>query len=122
MAVLPFTSCAPRSVRPAGGWLSEGIEGVLGEEDGVACGLGELFDAGGDVDGVADEGELELPAAADGAGDLAPLMCSTQRSRRCWGRWSPTGPATKSAGHSSPPALDLRKHTLIRAISSLIDP
>src|SRR5688500_11712990 len=60
-------------VRPpvdeAGGWLGESVERVLGEEDGVAGRLGELFDAGGDVDGVADEGELELPGPADGAGD-----------------------------------------------------
>jgi hypothetical protein len=35
----------------------------------VARGFRELFDAGGDVDGLADQGELELAAAADGAGD-----------------------------------------------------
>ena len=32
-------------------------------------GLGELFDAGGHVDGVPDEGELQLAAPADGSGD-----------------------------------------------------
>ena len=48
---------------------SQGVDGLLGEQDRVAGGLGELLDAGGDVDGVADQGELQLASAADGAGD-----------------------------------------------------
>src|SRR3977135_2603590 len=48
---------------------SQGVDGVVGEKDCVASGLGELLDAGSDVDGVADKGELELACAADGAGD-----------------------------------------------------
>ena len=47
----------------------EGIGGLLGEKDCVAGGLGELLDAGGDVDGVADQRELQLASAADGARD-----------------------------------------------------
>ena len=39
------------------------------EEDRVAGGFGELFDASGDVDGVTDQCELELASSADGAGD-----------------------------------------------------
>ena len=35
----------------------------------VAGGLGELLDAGGDVCGVANQGELEVVSTADGAGD-----------------------------------------------------
>jgi hypothetical protein len=41
----------------------------VGEKDRVTGGLGELLYAGSDVDGVADQGELELASAADGAGD-----------------------------------------------------
>jgi hypothetical protein len=48
---------------------SQGVNGLAGEKDCVAGGLGELLDAGCDVDGVADQGELELAAAADGACD-----------------------------------------------------
>jgi hypothetical protein len=47
----------------------QGVDALLGEKDRVAGGFGELLDAGGDVDGVTDEGELELAAAADGSGD-----------------------------------------------------
>lgn len=48
---------------------SQGVEGLLGEKDRVTSGLGELFDAGRDTDGVADQRELELAAAPDGAED-----------------------------------------------------
>ena len=47
----------------------QGVDALLGEKDGVAGGFGELLDAGRDVDGVTDEGELELAAAADGSSD-----------------------------------------------------
>ena len=52
-----------------GGRASQGVDGLLGEQDRVTGGLGELFDAGSDVDGVADQGELQLASAADGSGD-----------------------------------------------------
>ena len=45
---------------------------MAGEQDLVTGGLGELFDAGCDVDGVSDQCELELAAAADGARDHHP--------------------------------------------------
>lgn len=48
------------------------MDALLGEQDGVAGGLGELLDAGGHVDGIPDEGELQLAAPADGAGDYHP--------------------------------------------------
>src|SRR5262245_56566331 len=48
---------------------NQGTNGLISEEDRVAGGLGELLDAGRDVDGVADQGELELATAADGACD-----------------------------------------------------
>ena len=47
----------------------QGVDALLGEKDRVAGGFGELLDAGCHVDGVTDEGELELAAAADGSGD-----------------------------------------------------
>jgi hypothetical protein len=50
----------------------ERVEALLGEKDGVAGGFGELLDAGCHVDGVTDEGELKLAAAADGSGDYHP--------------------------------------------------
>jgi hypothetical protein len=40
---------------------------AIGEKYCVAGGLGGLFDAGRDVDGVADRRELELPSATDGS-------------------------------------------------------
>ena len=42
---------------------------MAGEKDRVAGGLGELLDTRRDVDGVADQGELEFACAADGSGD-----------------------------------------------------
>ena len=50
----------------------QGVDALLGEKDRVAGGFGELLDAGGDVDGVTDQGELELASAADGSGDHHP--------------------------------------------------
>src|ERR1700744_2287530 len=47
----------------------QGVDAPLGEKDRVTGGFGELLDAGCHVDGVTDEGELELAAAADGSGD-----------------------------------------------------
>ena len=49
-----------------------GVDALLGEKNRVARGFGELLKAGSDVDGVTDEGELELAAAADGSGDHHP--------------------------------------------------
>jgi hypothetical protein len=54
-------------VSPAG--RAEGVDGLVCEKDRVTGGLGELLDAGCDVDGVTDQGELELSCAADGSGD-----------------------------------------------------
>src|SRR4051794_3252010 len=55
------------------GWSSrQGVDGVSGEQNRVTGGLGELLNTGGDVDRVPDQGELELAAAADGAGDHHP--------------------------------------------------
>jgi hypothetical protein len=48
---------------------NQGVDGLVGEKDRVTGGFGELLDAGSDVDGVTDQGELELAPAADGAGD-----------------------------------------------------
>ena len=50
------------------------------EKDRVAGGLGELLDAGSDVDGVADWGELELACPADGASDHHTGVDSDTRS------------------------------------------
>jgi hypothetical protein len=44
----------------------------VGEKYCVTGGLGELLDTGRDVDRVADQGELELASAADGACDRPP--------------------------------------------------
>ena len=55
-------------MRP-GGRDTQGVDGLFGDEDRVAGGLGQLFDAGSDVDGVADQSELQLSSAADRAGD-----------------------------------------------------
>ena len=49
--------------------MIQGFDGLVGEKDSVAGGFGELLDACCHVDGVTDEGELKLAAAADGAGD-----------------------------------------------------
>jgi hypothetical protein len=50
-------------------WLGDqSVEGLLGEQNGVTGVLGELFDAGSDVDGVPDEGEFELPGARSSCG------------------------------------------------------
>src|SRR5271155_980873 len=46
-----------------------GVDALLGEEDRVAGGLGELLDAGSDVEGIPDQSERELASPADGAGD-----------------------------------------------------
>src|SRR5205823_5147413 len=45
---------------------------VLADEDRVASLAGRGFDAGGDVDRVADDAELEPPGAADVAGHHGP--------------------------------------------------
>jgi hypothetical protein len=42
---------------------------VLGEKYCIPGGFGELLGAGRDVDGVTDQGELQLACAADGSGD-----------------------------------------------------
>ena len=52
-----------------GGRVSQGVDALAGKQDRVAGGLGELLDAGSDVDGVTDQRELELASTADGAGD-----------------------------------------------------
>ena len=51
---------------------SQRIDGLLGEKDCVTGGLGELLDAGCDIDGVTDQGELQLAPAADGSRDHHP--------------------------------------------------
>src|ERR1700716_742616 len=48
---------------------NQGVDALLGEQDRVTGGLGELLNAGSDVDGVADQGELKLACPADGPGD-----------------------------------------------------
>ena len=67
-ADFPFNACDPRSASPEGG-RTQRVYGLAGEKDRVAGGLGELLDAGRDVDGVADQSELELACAANGSGD-----------------------------------------------------
>jgi hypothetical protein len=52
-------------VGESGRSTSQGVDALAGEKDRVTGGLGELLDARGDVDGVADQGELELAGAAD---------------------------------------------------------
>src|ERR1700742_972984 len=49
--------------------MRQSSNALLGDKDRVAGGFGELLDAGCHVDGVTDEGELELAAATDGSGD-----------------------------------------------------
>ena len=56
-------------VGEAGRSRNQSVDGLLGEKDCVAGGLGELLDAGSDVDGVTDQSELEFACAADGPGD-----------------------------------------------------
>jgi hypothetical protein len=62
------------------------VSGHVGDEDRVSGGLGELLDAGRDIDGVANQGELEFAYAADEANSIAPgtdagtapvLICAT---------------------------------------------
>src|SRR4051794_36992442 len=48
---------------------TQGVDGLLGQKDRVAGGLGELLDTGSDVDGVTDQGELEFASASDGSCD-----------------------------------------------------
>jgi hypothetical protein len=48
------------SVAESGRSRSQGVDGLSGEKDGVTGGLGELLDAGSDVDGVPDQSELEF--------------------------------------------------------------
>jgi hypothetical protein len=38
----------------------QGVEGVVGEKDRVTGGLGELLDAGSDIDGISDQSEPQL--------------------------------------------------------------
>ena len=47
----------------------QSIDTLLCKKDCVTRGLGELLDAGSDVDRVADKSEFEFASAADGAGD-----------------------------------------------------
>ena len=62
------------------GWSrSQGVDALLREQDRVAGGLGELFDAGGDVDGVTDQRELQLACAADGARAILYTIRSRER-------------------------------------------
>src|SRR5881227_1609289 len=48
---------------------NQSVDGLLSEKDYVPGGLGELLDTGRDVDGVTDQGELQLACAADRSGD-----------------------------------------------------
>ena len=58
-ADFPFSAWDPRSVSP-GGRDARASTRLLSEKDCVAGGFGELFDAGRNIDGVADQSELEL--------------------------------------------------------------
>jgi hypothetical protein len=59
-ADFPLRVWDPRSVSPSGR-ESQGVNGLLSEKDLVAGGFGELLDAGGHVDGVADKVNASLP-------------------------------------------------------------
>jgi hypothetical protein len=52
----------------------QAVDALLGEKDRIAGGFGELLDARCHVHGVTDEGELQLPAAADSAGITSPVL------------------------------------------------
>ena len=67
-ADFPFKAWDPRSASPGGREASASTH-CVGEKDRVAGGLGELLDAGSDVDGVTDQRELEFASPADGSGD-----------------------------------------------------
>ena len=56
----------------------QGFDALMGEKDSVAGGFGELLDAGCHVDGVTDQGELQL------ALPMVPAMGF--RTRLCAGR------------------------------------
>lgn len=47
----------------------QGVDGRLGQQNRVARRLRELLYPGGDIDGITDQGEFQLAAATDGAGD-----------------------------------------------------
>jgi hypothetical protein len=51
----------------------EAVDGLLGQEDWVTGGLGELLDAGSDVDRVTDEGDSSF---AGGKPDRLPICVS----------------------------------------------
>jgi len=60
----------------------------LGQKEPVTDGLGELLDAGGYVDGVTDQGELEFACAANRSGEhvVVLLLLATMANasiRRC---------------------------------------
>src|SRR6185437_3538897 len=57
------------SVCESGRAMIEGVDALARKQDRVAGGLGELLDAGSDVDSVTDQRELQLASAADGSGD-----------------------------------------------------
>ena len=65
---LPFSSTVPRGSHVHAA-LGEQAARRLGDQHVVAGLARDLLDARGGVDGVADHGELDAPAAADGAGD-----------------------------------------------------
>jgi hypothetical protein len=53
-----------------GGWsIRQSSNALLGDEDRIAGGFGELLDAGCHIHGVTDKGELQLAAATDGSSD-----------------------------------------------------
>jgi len=58
---------------------------MVGQKDRVSGGLRELLDAGSDVDGVADQRELQLASAADGArrGSYQPLTEAATAGAAC---------------------------------------
>ncbi len=57
------------TVGEAGRTHIQGVNGLLGHQDRITGGLGQLLDAGCDVDSIADQCEFQLAPATDGARD-----------------------------------------------------
>ena len=58
-----LTSLSARAIpgRSVGRSTIQGVDGLVGQKDRVTGGIGELLDAGRDVDGVADQSNSSLP-------------------------------------------------------------
>src|SRR4051794_23500128 len=61
--------CVRSPVDESGRSSSQTVDRLASEKDRITGGLSQLLDAGSDIERIADQGELQLAAAADGARD-----------------------------------------------------